>query len=41
MDPLALLAEAFAYGAGEGHDVVAGLLLDLLDAGDAESGFFA
>ena len=39
MYPLALLAEALAYGACEGHDVVARLLLYLLDAGDAEGGF--
>ena len=38
VDPLALFAEAFAHRAGECDHVVAGLLFDLLDAGDAESG---
>ena len=38
MDPFALLTETLAGGAGERHDIVAGLLLDLLDAVDLESG---
>ena len=38
MHPFALLTEAFADGAREGHDVVAGLFLDLFDAGNAECG---
>ena len=36
VDPLALVTEALADGAREGDDVVAGLLLDLLDALDFE-----
>ena len=38
MDPLALGAEAFADGAGEGHHVVAGDFFDFLDAVHVEGG---
>ena len=41
MDPFALLAEALGDGAREGHHVVAGLLLDLLDALHFETGIGA
>ena len=38
MDPLALGAEAFADGAGEGHDIVAGDFFDFLDTVHVEGG---
>ncbi len=38
MHPFALLAEGFADGTRKGHDIMVGLLLDLLDPIDAEGG---